>query len=473
MYRRQKKSWVKHLDFLLIDVICLELAFFISYLVKVDEDPSMLSIIQKDYGRLAVLLFFMHVCVVFFFESYTGILRRNKIQELKAVITHCATVFAIVIIYIWVTKQGEIYSRQILLVFIGLAVVFEYFSRCLWKIVVRQHMIHGKKFIQLIVITENKYAEECVSSFQRQRYKEFEVIGVVVVDKNRTGEEIAGIPVVATADSCLKYIRENVVDEVFIYGNTRESSESLAEELLELGVTIHFNLVSSTSLRPNKIVEQCGQYMVLTSSMKIATNRQLFIKRTMDIVGSLVGLFFTGLAFLIFAPVIKLQSPGPVFYVQTRIGKNGRRFKFYKFRTMRVGADAMKEELMEQNEMADSLMFKMKDDPRIFGVGKFMRKFSIDELPQFLNVLKGDMSLVGTRPPTEGEFQQYELHHKARLGMRPGLTGMWQISGRSDIRNFEEIVALDTYYISNWTLGMDVRILFKTVLVVLTGKGSS
>ena len=212
--------------------------------------------------------------------------------------------------------------------------------------------------------------------------------------------------------------------------------------------------------------------MVLTSIMKIASTRQLFIKRLIDIVGSLIGLLFTGIAFIIFAPVIKIQSPGPVFYSQTRIGKNGRRFKFYKFRTMVVGADQMKKDLMEQNEM-DGLMFKMENDPRIFGIGKFMRKYSIDELPQFWNVLKGEMSLVGTRPPTEEEFEQYELHHKARLGIKPGLTGMWQVSGRSDIKNFEEIVALDTQYISNWSLGVDIRILFRTVLVVLTGKGSS
>lgn len=472
MYKKRKKSWVKHLDFLLIDAICLEVAFFISYLVKLNSEPRLTFVIREYYSRLAILLLLMDLCLVFFFEAYTGILRRNKFQELQATVINCTIIFAAMILYIWGTKQGEIYSRQVLFVYWFLSVFFEYFARCLWKICVRYRMIHGKRFSRLIVIAEERYAEECVRNFRYNRYKEFEVDGVVVIDKDRTGERIHDVPIVATADSCMEYIRANVVDEVFIDGNTRESSEALAEELLELGVTVHFNLVRSSSLRPNKIVEQCGGYLVLTTSMKIASTRQLFLKRAMDIFGSLIGLMITGIALLIFTPIIKIQSPGPVFFEQTRVGKNGRRFRFYKIRTMVVGADAMKGQLMAHNEM-DGLMFKMEKDPRVFGVGRFLRKYSIDELPQFWNVLKGEMSLVGTRPPTEEEFVRYELRHKARLGIKPGLTGMWQVSGRSDIRDFEEIVALDTCYISNWSLGMDIRILLKTVIVVLTGKGSS
>lgn len=472
MYKKQKKSWVKHLDFLLIDVFCLEMAFLISFWIKFGERAVRSPIINEYYIRLAIVLMLMDFCIVFLFESYTGILRRNRVQELKAVVVHCSLVFAAITVYLWGTKQSEIYSRQVIMVFWGIAVFIEYFSRCAWKIYIRQRMIRGKRFSKLVIITENQYADECVKEFQHDRYKEFEVVGVIVVDKDREGEEIYHVPVVASADTCMEYVKTNVVDEVFINGNTRESSEALANELLELGCTVHFSLIHESKLMPNKIVERCGRYMVLTSSMKIASTRQLFIKRLIDIAGSLIGLLFTGIAFIIFAPVIKIQSPGPVFYSQIRIGKNGRRFKFYKFRTMVVGADRMKKDLMEQNEM-DGLMFKMENDPRIFGIGKFMRKYSIDELPQFWNVLKGEMSLVGTRPPTEEEFEQYELHHKARLGIKPGLTGMWQVSGRSDIKNFEEIVALDTQYISNWSLGVDIRILFRTVLVVLTGKGSS
>ena len=320
MYKRQKKSWVKHLDFLLIDILCLEVAFFISFFIKLGESPELAREIWEFYNRLAILLLMMDVCLVFFFESYTGILRRNKVQELKSTITHCTSVFLASVLYIWGTKQSEIYSRQVLFVFWGLAVLFEYLSRIIWKSVIRYRMLHGKKFSKLIIITEGRYAEECVRNFQYNRYKEFEVSGVVVVDKDWTGKRIYGVPVIADADSCLKYIRANVVDEVFINGNTRESSEALAEELLELGVTVHFNLVRSSALRPNKIIEQCGNYLVLTSSMKIASTRQLFIKRMMDILGSMAGLLITGIAFLFFAPIIKIQSPGPIFYAQTRIG---------------------------------------------------------------------------------------------------------------------------------------------------------
>ena len=195
------------------------------------------------------------------------------------------------------------------------------------------------------------------------------------------------------------------------------------------------------------------------------------LKRAMDILGGLVGLTITAVVTIILGPLIKLESPGPLFFSQKRVGRNGRIFKIYKFRSMYQDAEERKKELMEQNEM-DGFMFKMKDDPRITKIGKFIRKTSLDELPQFLNVLKGDMSLVGTRPPTVDEFEQYEGYHKRRLSMTPGLTGVWQVSGRSDIVDFEEIVAMDVDYICNWSLKRDFEIILKTVMVVLNSSGA-
>ena len=167
---------------------------------------------------------------------------------------------------------------------------------------------------------------------------------------------------------------------------------------------------------------------------------------------------------------IKKDSPGPVFFKQKRVGKNGRYFYIYKFRSMYQDAEKRKKELMSQNEMS-GLMFKMKDDPRITKVGKFIRKTSIDELPQFINVFLGDMSLVGTRPPTVNEFMQYEGHHKRRLSMKPGITGMWQAYGRKTVTDFEDIVKMDLEYIDNWSIGLDIKILFKTIASVVTTGG--
>ena len=204
----------------------------------------------------------------------------------------------------------------------------------------------------------------------------------------------------------------------------------------------------------------------------------------MDIAGGLVGCLITGILCIFLGPLIYLSSPGPIFFGQERVGKNGKTFKMYKFRSMYMDAEARKAELMKENKLADGKMFKMDFDPRVIGnkifpdgskktgIGDFIRRTSLDEFPQFFNVLKGDMSVVGTRPPLPSETSLYELHHRARLAIKPGITGMWQVSGRSNITDFEEVVRLDREYIENWNIEMDLKILFKTVLVVLLKKGS-
>ena len=191
----------------------------------------------------------------------------------------------------------------------------------------------------------------------------------------------------------------------------------------------------------------------------------------MDIIISIPGIIVTGILYIILGPIIYHQSPGPIFFKQERVGKNGRKFKIYKFRSMYMDAEERKKELMEQNKM-QGLMFKMDDDPRITPIGKFIRKTSLDEFPQFINIFKGDMSLVGTRPPTVDEFEHYDAHHKSRLAIKPGLTGLWQVSGRSDITDFEEVVRLDNEYIRNFSISYDLKIILKTVGVVFKREGS-
>lgn len=468
MYKKEKRSWMKHLDFTILDIICLQAAFIVAYMVWLGP-----GLIYQDilYRRLTVVLVLVQICVIFFTEPYKDILRRDKMQELKIVIISNTMIFLSLVLYMYMIKMSEGYSRMTLFMYWGLSMCFSYVGHILLKSIVRKRVRDERNCSIMLLFTKGNVAEACIKDFEDNRYRNFVIKGIVIMDEKRDGEVIREVPIVANAENYMDYIRTNVVDEVFINTTDISEREALAEELLEMGVTVHLKLVHETKLMPNKMIERCGKYMVLTTSMCIASPRQLIIKRCMDIAGSIVGLLIAGIAFVIFAPQIKCQSPGPIFFSQERVGKNGRKFKIYKFRSMYMDAEERKAELMEQNEM-NGLMFKMENDPRIFPIGKFMRKFSIDELPQFWNILKGDMSLVGTRPPTVDEFEQYEKHHRARLGIKPGLTGMWQVSGRSKITDFEEVVNLDTQYISNWNLSMDIRILLKTIDVVIRGRGA-
>jgi exopolysaccharide biosynthesis polyprenyl glycosylphosphotransferase len=220
----------------------------------------------------------------------------------------------------------------------------------------------------------------------------------------------------------------------------------------------------------NKSLSMLGDIPVLTFANNFYNPWSLAVKRLIDIIGSLVGIAITLIVSIFVAPAILIESRGPLIFKQRRVGKNGRFFYVYKFRSMYKDAEERKKELESQNEM-NGLMFKMKDDPRITKVGKFIRKTSIDELPQFFNVLKGDMSLVGTRPPTVDEFKQYESHQKRRLSAKPGITGLWQVSGRNEITDFEDVVKLDVQYIDNWSLGLDIKIILKTIKVVFEKGG--
>jgi lipopolysaccharide/colanic/teichoic acid biosynthesis glycosyltransferase len=207
-----------------------------------------------------------------------------------------------------------------------------------------------------------------------------------------------------------------------------------------------------------------GEYLLSHESVPVGAI-PLAVKRLMDIAGAAVGLVFCGLAYAIFARRIKRETRGSVIFRQTRVGRNGRLFTLYKFRTMDATAEEQHEELLEHNEMKGHI-FKIRDDPRITPLGRTLRRLYIDELPQFWNVFKGEMSLVGTRPPVPAEVASYEPHHQRRLSMKPGITGLWQLYGNDEVTDFEEIVELDCRYIDTWSLLQDCRILLRTILRV-------
>lgn len=275
---------------------------------------------------------------------------------------------------------------------------------------------------------------------------------------------------IGSLENLEELIRTHHIDQLYIIQKNSEElpfTQKYVDMCIDMGVTVRLIVDFYKRRRANSYVSTVGTYPIITYHTITLNAYEQLIKRCMDIVGGIVGCVLSAPIMLVTAIAIKLDSPGPVFFKQTRVGQNGREFKIYKFRSMYIDAEERKKELMAQNEIEGGVMFKMKDDPRITRVGKLIRKLSIDELPQFFNVLGGSMSLVGTRPPTLDEVEKYKRKQWRRISIKPGLTGMWQVSGRSKVQSFDEIVELDTQYIDDWSLWLDIKLILKTVIVLL------
>lgn len=263
-------------------------------------------------------------------------------------------------------------------------------------------------------------------------------------------------------------VHDHAIDQVFFMQH-REHPIDFTDAIglcMTLGVTVRMLHHPYKMGNVQNFVCSIGTYPMITYHRVVLDVYSRALKRFFDIVMSIIGIILSSPIMLITAIAIKLESKGPVIFKQKRVGRYGRMFYMFKFRSMVSNAEQLKADLQSKNQVQDGLMFKIKDDPRITKVGKFIRKTSIDELPQFFNVLIGQMSLVGTRPPTLDEVTRYQTKHWRRLSIRPGITGMWQVSGRSTITDFDRVVALDTEYIDNWSLWLDLKILFKTVFQV-------
>ncbi len=267
-------------------------------------------------------------------------------------------------------------------------------------------------------------------------------------------------------------LTDNVIDDVYFAiprGAARINIDPFLEGAEAVGKTSKIILnITENRLSKCEFSRLEGLPLVVLHPVTLDPD-QLLLKRSLDLVGATVGVGLNLLLFPFIALAIKLDSPGAIFFRQIRVGENGRHFGLYKYRSMSQDAEARKSELMAQNEL-NGAVFKITNDPRVTRVGNFLRKTSLDELPQFWNVLVGNMSLVGTRPPTPNEVKEYDLHHHRRLSVKPGITGLWQVSGRNKITDFDEIVKLDTQYIDQWSLGLDLKILSKTFMVIWSGK---
>ena len=468
----QKKSNLQNLIIITIDCIVLVLSLGIANYIR--HQKFFRGLNNPSDMKVLIFVFLVVFLVINLYKNfYKQMLLRGPFQELLEVIKMNLVTLAGASFALYLTRIIDEYSRTVLILFVIIDVVLMFIVHQIYKRYLPVFYRMSGTARQLLLVAPGAMASQLIAEIRSIRDCSYAIKGIVILD-GAEGGELDGVPVVGVRKDLVDYCLAASLDEVIISAD-RETEESLREEMeniAAMGLTIHLQIpVLELKEAPQRMLSQFGRLHMITYANKVAPFGQLMLKRLLDILGALVGMAILAVLTVILTPVIKLDSPGPVFFAQKRVGRNGRIFKMYKFRSMYIDAEERKKELMAKNEM-NGLMFKMEDDPRITRVGKFLRRTSLDEFPQFINILKGDMSLVGTRPPTLDEFEQYKTYHKKRLSFRPGLTGMWQVSGRSDITDFEEIVRLDVEYINNWSVSLDIKILIKTVLAVFAESGA-
>ena len=482
MYKRKANGWLKHWDFILIDLIVIQVAYVLSLFFA-----GYLPLYETSlYRNMAIIQEAINLIIILVFSSFRNVLKKGHYLTFVSCLQQGILIGVTAILYLFAIQEGQNFSRLTILYTSLIYVLLSYICREIWKShLLKYYSATNSNKQSLLIITDKDNALNVIGKVDNQVFDNYILTGIALFEKD-SQEEINDIPIVCDAKDSPDYVCKKWVDEVLIIlPKTSEYPKELIDKLEETGVVVHVNIPYISSENGKKqFVEDIGGYTVLTTAFNYSSPKQLLVKRIMDIFAGIIGCLLTAIIFIFVAPIIYINSPGPIFYSQERIGKNGKPFKMYKFRSMYLDADERKAELMKENKIKDGRMFKMDFDPRIIGnkilpdgtkktgIGEFIRKTSLDEFPQFYNVLKGDMSLVGTRPPLESEVNLYELHHHARLAVKPGITGMWQVSGRSNITDFEEVVKLDKEYINNWSIGLDIKIIFKTILVVFKKEGS-
>lgn len=482
MYKRTATGWSKHLDFIILDMICLQLSFLIAFIIR-HGTRNMYS--NPLYLNMAIVLMLLEIIVLTAVGTLHNVLKRGYWREFVQTAKNAVLVTMAATLYMFTIQKGGVMSRTVIFLFGVIYMFMSYVVRIVWKKFIKRHLRNGGKHSMLMVCDSQKL-DRMVYNLENVNYGTHIIAGFVILDEDRKGQNIGKYEIVTNKAELIEYVQHNWIDEVFI--DTEEPNEypmQLVGKLLEMGIVVHRRVTENVNVLGQKsFIEKLGAYTVITSTINYASDRQLFVKRCIDIVGGLVGCLLTLVIGIFIAPVILLQSPGPLFFTQERVGRNGKRFKIYKFRSMYMDAEERKKELLSYNKLADGKMFKMDWDPRIIGskilpdgtykkgIGNFIRDWSLDEFPQFFNVLKGDMSLVGTRPPLVDEVNEYETRHMVRLAIKPGITGMWQVSGRSNVTDFEDVVMMDREYLENWSLGLDIKILLQTIKVVLRKEGS-
>jgi exopolysaccharide biosynthesis polyprenyl glycosylphosphotransferase len=385
-----------------------------------------------------------------------GFNRRNYGQILKAVSLSETLLLLIAFLY----APESYLSRSTFLLSWLLSIFCICTSRLLFDATTNLLRTRGAVRHSVFLITDAEEQENHIGLIEQQNF--YTILGVT----DSTSLDLDN------RDRTFAYLRELGIAEAFVSWSSIKNRLYVCWHFHSAGITIRILPVKQELHHPKSVIWMLGDLPCLTIPAPLITGSDFWIKRVFDLIGSTVLLFIFSPLYLLIAVLIKLDSKGPIFFRQDRIGLHGKKFKIWKFRTMVTNAEKLQAALEAKNEIKDGILFKLKDDPRITKVGKFLRRYSLDELPQLFNVAIGEMSLVGPRPLPLRDVERFKTMHFIRQEVLPGITGLWQVSGRSDIENFEDGVRLDINYIENWSVWLDLTILFKTVGVVFQKKGA-
>lgn len=479
---REREAFLRRL-MIAADIIVVAVSFILTYFLranihsfyKLDLIPS-----RQVIGAPAPLDMYLWL-LLFILPIWSGLLyfqgmyksfRTRKVIEIAWIIVR--TSFFGILLFgsaVFIFKLHYV-SRVFMLLFTALSACFLSIEKGLLVSIFRVARKRGYNYRNLLIVGTGARADKFIHLVRQHKEWGLRIIGLIDDDAEKLGKEVLNIKIIGLLKDIPQILHENIIDEViFVVPRSwlsRIEESILACEVEGVKTTIAMDLfnLKFAKARPTDL----NGFPLLSFETTSEEQWKLFVKRGFDLVASFIGLFFLAPLFLIFAVAIKLTSEGPIFFKQKRCGVNGRIFTLLKFRTMVAGAEEMQDELLLKNEMSGPV-FKMKDDPRVTPIGRFLRKTSIDELPQLINILRGEMSIVGPRPPLPGEVEKYDIWQRRRLSMKPGLTCLWQAGGRNKI-DFDKWMELDLKYIDDWSLWLDFKIVIKTIPVVLLGIGA-
>jgi exopolysaccharide biosynthesis polyprenyl glycosylphosphotransferase len=462
-----------------LDFLSAILAGFIAFRLHLDPVAQPTShTILRHLERTAPLL---SIAYLFIFSLYLvmssqiyGLYRspdiRSGLNEQRLTVQATLTSGLLLCGTLYIMRAYAV-SRIVVATTIGITLAIMMVRRYLSRKMRQRRFLQGRETRNVLIVGDGRIAYALRNHLQALPHMGFRFMGFVSLDASFDADSAPSSQVIGNIRNCVALARSLFVDEIYFSTPAdKETVVSVVEDARAIGIEVRVVPDLYDGLAWNAPVEFIGQFPTIPLHRRDFPRGAFVLKRLMDIALSLLAVIVLSPLLLLIAVLIRLDSKGPVFYSSERIGRKGRTFTCLKFRTMVADAEKLQKELAHRNER-DGVLFKITNDPRITKVGARLRKYSLDELPQFFNVLLGDMSLVGPRPPVASEVEQYDLAHLRRLDVLPGMTGLWQVEARQD-PSFDSYISLDTAYVENWNLMLDLRILARTIGVVLAGTGS-